>query len=171
LGYNYYPDRQAEFLKLMNTIGQNTYVVSRSHQLIPRMAQGEIKFMTLNAEVVAEFNAKNPGAPLDYYFMKDMTLLETTTIFLPPKGPAPATATLWVLYMSHPDVQALRPPDAPNVMYGEQPSDQKMRERLDGKNVWDWEKDESTKKYWTWINDKQNEGFRNGILKAIKQQR
>jgi ABC-type Fe3+ transport system substrate-binding protein len=171
LGYNYYQDRRDEFIALMNTIGKNTYVVSRSHQLIPRMAQGEIKFMTLNAEVVAEFNAKNPGAPLDYYFMKDMTLLETTAIFMPPKGPAPATATLWVLFLSHPDVQALRPPDAPNVMYGEQPSDQKMKERLQGKNVWDWEKDESTTKYWTWINAKENEGFRNNILKAIKQQR
>jgi ABC-type Fe3+ transport system substrate-binding protein len=171
LGYNYYPNRLEEFIGLMNNVGKNSYVVSRSHQLIPRMAQGEIKFMTLNAEVVAEFNAKNPGAPLDYYFMSDMALVETTVIFLPPKGPAPATATLWSMFLSHPEVQALRTPDAPNVMYGEQPSDQTMKTRLQGKNVWDWEKDESTVQYWKWINAKENDDFRNKILKSIKQQR
>lgn len=171
LGYNYYPDRLDQFVDLMNNIGKNSYVVSRSHQLVPRMTLGEIKFMTLNAEVVAEFNDKNPGAPLDYYFMNDMTLLETTVVFLPRKGPSPATATLWAMYLSHPDIQALRPADAPNVMYGEQPSDRKMEEKLKGKNVWTWEKDESTTKYWQWINAKETEDFRNKILKAIKQQR
>ena len=171
LGYNYFPDRMNEFYDLMDRIGKNTYVVSRSHQLVPRMSLGEIKFMTLNAEVVAEFVSKNPSAPLDYYFMDDMTLLETTLIFLPKKGPAPATAALWAMFLSNPEVQALRPADAPNVMYGEQPSDLKMKERLKGKNVWDWELNDSTVKYWHWTNAKENEEFRNKVLKAVKQQR
>ena len=84
---------------------------------------------------------------------------------------APATAALWAMFLSNPEVQALRPADAPNVMYGEQPSDLKMKERLKGKNVWDWELNDSTVKYWHWTNAKENEEFRNKVLKAVKQQR
>jgi ABC-type Fe3+ transport system substrate-binding protein len=157
----------------MKTIGRNTYVVGRSHQLIPRMAQGEFKFMTLNAEVVTEFLIQNPGAPLDFYFMNDMTLVETTLMFIPQKSPAPATATLWVMYFSHPDVQALRGANAPNIMYGELKSDLYLKERLQGKNVWDWTDNESTLKYWKWSNsdDPKAKEFDGKMLEAIRQRR
>ncbi len=173
LAYVYYPDRLDNFLKIMNTIGQNTYVVSRSHQLIPRMAQGEFKFMTLNAEVVTEFVAQNPGAPLDFYFMNDMTLVETTLMFIPPKSPAPASATLWAMYFSHPDVQALRGANAPNIMYGELKTDLYLKERLAGKNVWDWTTSDSTLQFWKWMNseDPKAKEFGNKVLEAIRQRR
>jgi hypothetical protein len=143
--------------------------VSRSHQLVPRMALGEFNFMTLNAEVVARFLVDNPGAPLDYYFMNDMTPLETTLMFLPPKSKAPATATLYILYFSHPDVQALRPADAPNVMYGELKSDLEMKERLKGKPLWDWTMNPSTTAYWKWMATDPGKAFRAKILDAIRQ--
>ena len=171
LAYLYHPDRHDAFIKIMNAIGQNTYLVSRSHQLIPRMAQGEFKFMTLNAEVVTEFVAQNPGAPLDFYFMDDITLVETTLMFVPPKSPAPATAALWVMYFSHPDVQALRGANAPNIMYGELKSDLAIKERLGGKNVWDWTNSESTWAFSKWLNsdDAEAKAFNNNILAAIRQ--
>ena len=171
LAYNFYPDRLDKFMEIMNTIGKNSYWVSQSHQLIPRMAQGEFKFMTLNAEVIADYIAKNPGVPLDYYFMNDMTLLETTMMFVPKQAPASATGLLWVMFLTRPDVQALRWADAPNVMYGDQPSDQFMRDKLKGKNVWDWQMNDSTTQYWKWLNSKEAESFRTARLKAIKQQR
>ncbi|HEY4134158.1 MAG TPA: extracellular solute-binding protein [Alphaproteobacteria bacterium] len=171
LAYNYYPDRLDKFLEIMNAIGKNSYWVAQSHQLIPRMAQGEFKFMTLNAEVIADYISKNPGAPLGYYFMNDMTLLETTMMFVPKQAPSSATGTLWVMFLTRPDVQALRWDDAPNVMYGEKPSDKEMKAKLDGKNVWDWQMNPSTTDYWKWLNSKDAETFRSQRLKAIKQQR
>jgi ABC-type Fe3+ transport system substrate-binding protein len=171
LGALYWPNRLEEALRIYDAIGKNTYVVARSHQLIPRMAQGEVKFMTLNAEVVAKFLAKNPGAPLDFYFMRDLTLVETTMMFTARSGPAPATGALWVMYLSHPDIQALRGPDAPNVMYGELKTDKYMQERLKGKNVWDWKMNEQTTKYWQWINSKAAKSFNGKLKKAIRQRR
>ena len=171
LGYNYFPDHLDEALKIYDAIGKNTYVVSRSHQLNPRMAQGEIKFMTLNAEVVADFVAHNPGAPLDFYFMDDMTLVETTMMFVPRKSPAPATATLWVLFLSHPDVQAMRGPDAPNIMYGELDIDKNMRTRLEGKKPWDWQLTESSTRYWKWVNSDEAKDFRAKMSDAILQRK
>jgi ABC-type Fe3+ transport system substrate-binding protein len=169
LAYNYYPDRLDKFQEIMSSVGKNSYWVSQSHQLIPRMAQGEFKFMTLNAEVVADYVTKNPGAPLDYYFMNDMTLLETTMMFVPKKAPASATGMLWIMFLTRPDVQALRWDDAPNVMYGEKASDKVMRDKLEGKNVWDWQMNDATTAYWKWLTSKDAEGFRNTRLKAIKQ--
>jgi hypothetical protein len=173
LAFNYYPDRLDSFLKIMNTVGQNTYVVSRSHQLLPRMAQGEFKFMTLNAEVVTEFVAQNPGAPLDFYFMNDMTLVETTLMFVPPKSPAPASAALWVMYFSHPDVQALRGANAPNIMYGELESDVYLKQRLQGKHVWDWTDSDASLQYWKWMNseDPKAKEFGNQMLEAVRQRK
>ena len=171
LAYMYHPDRIDSFIKVMNGIGQNTYVVSRSHQLIPRMAQGEFKFMTLNAEVVTEFVAQNPGAPIDFYFMDDMTLVETTLMFVPPKSPAPASAALWTMYFSHPEAQALRGANAPNIMYGELKSDLYLKERLVGKNVWDWTNSDSTVAFWKWLNseDAPAKALNGNILAAIRQ--
>ena len=171
LGYNYFPDRLDEALKIFDAIGKNTYVVSRSHQLNPRMAQGEFKFMTLNAEVVTDFVSQNPGAPLDFYFMNDMTLVETTLMFVPSKGPAPATGALWVMYLSHPDVQALRGPDAPNIMYGELENDKSMMKRLEGKRIFDWQLNDSTTKYWQWLNSDAAKDFRTKMGAAILQRR
>lgn len=171
LGYNYFPDRLDEALKIFEAIGKNAYVVSRSHQLNPRMAQGEFKFMTLNAEVVTDFVAQNPGAPLDFYFMNDMTLVETTLMFVPSKGPAPATGALWVMYLSHPDVQALRGPDAPNIMYGELDNDKSMMKRLEGKHIFDWQLNDSTTKYWQWLNSDAAKDFRSKMSSAIVQRR
>lgn len=171
LGSLYWPDHLDKVLKIYDAIGKNTYVVARSHQLIPRMAQGEVKFMTLNAEVVQKFLDKNPGAPLDFYFMQDLTLVETTMMFIARNGPAPATGALWVMYLSHPDVQALRGPDAPNVMYGELKTDKYMKERLKGKNVWDWKMNAKTTKYWKWINSKAAKSFNKKLKKAIRQRR
>jgi ABC-type Fe3+ transport system substrate-binding protein len=171
LGYNYYPDKLDPFMGILDRIGKGTYVVSRSHQLIPRMSLGEFKFMTLNTEVVSKFLADNPGAPLDYYFMDDIVLVETTLVFLPPKGPAPATAALWAMYLSHPDAQALRGPTAPNVLYGEQKSDLEIRERLKGKKLWDWQIDASATAYWKWINAKEQKPFRAKIRAAIRQRK
>ncbi|MDH3242110.1 MAG: extracellular solute-binding protein [Alphaproteobacteria bacterium] len=171
LGHSYYPDRLDPFLKIIDAIGANTYVVSRSHQLVPRMALGEIKFMTLNAEVMAAFIADNPGAPLDYYFMDDLVLVETTLVFIPPKSPAPASAALWAMFLSHPDVQALRDAKAPNIMYGEKNSDLEMKARLKGKKVWDWQTDKQAMAYWKWINAKEQKKFRGAIKQAIRQKR
>lgn len=171
LGSLYWPDRLDKVLKIYDAIGKNTYVVARSHQMIPRMAQGEVKFMTLNAEVVTKFLAKNPGAPVDFYFMQDLTLVETTMMFTARKGPAPATGALWIMYLSHPDIQALRGPDAPNVMYGELKTDKYMQERLKGKNVWDWKMNAQTTKYWKWINSKDAKSFNRKLKKAIRQRR
>lgn len=171
LGSLYWPDHLDKVLKIYDAIGKNTYVVARSHQLIPRMAQGEVKFMTLNAEVVQKFLVNNPGAPLDFYFMQDLTLVETTMMFIARNGPAPATGALWVMYLSHPDVQALRGPDAPNVMYGELKTDKYMKERLKGKNVWDWKMNAKTTKYWKWINSKAAKSFNKKLKKAIRQRR
>lgn len=173
LAYNYYPNRLDEFMKIITAIGKGAHVVSRSHQLIPRMSLGEFDFMTLNAEVVAEFVEQNPGAPLDFYFPDDMTLVETTLMFIPPKSPAPATATLWVLYFSHPDVQALRNASAPNIMYGELKSDLDIKERLKGKNIFDWTKNESTTAYWKWLNSDEPKAkeFRDQMLAAIRQRK
>ena len=171
LGYNYFPDRLDEAIKIYDAIGKNTYVVSRSHQLNPRMAQGEFKFMTLNAEVVTDFVSQNPGAPLDFYFMDDMTLVETTLMFVPPKSPAPATGTLWVMYLSHPDVQALRGPDAPNIMYGDTENDRNMIKRLEGKKIFDWQLNDSTTTYWKWVNSDEAKDFRAKMNSAILQRR
>lgn len=171
MGYNYYPDHLDQFMKIITAIGADTYVVGRSHQLVPRMALGEIKFMTLNAEVVAKFLADNPGAPLDYYFMDGLVLVETTLIFVPPKSPAPATAALWAMFLSHPDVQALRGPLAPNIMYGENKLDREMKARLKGKKVWDWQVDKKATAYWKWINAKAQKKFRGEITKAVRQKR
>ena len=171
LGYNYFPDRLDGALKIFEAIGKNAYVVSRSHQLNPRMAQGEFKFMTLNAEVVTDFVSQNPGAPLDFYFMNDMTLVETTLMFVPRKGPAPATGALWVMYLSHPDIQAMRGPDAPNIMYGELDSDKRMMKRLEGKHIFDWQLNDSTTKYWQWLNSDAAKDFRSKMSSAIVQRR
>jgi ABC-type Fe3+ transport system substrate-binding protein len=171
MGHLYYPDRLDPFLKTMDGIGKNAYVVSRSHQLVPRMALGEFKFMTLNTEVVAAFVAGHAGAPLDYYFMDDLVLVETTLVFVPKKSPAPATATLWAMFLSHPDVQALRGPTAPNILYGEQPSDLAIKAKLKGKKVWDWQIDKEAAAYWKWINAKENKKFRGQIRNAIRQKR
>jgi ABC-type Fe3+ transport system substrate-binding protein len=172
LAYNYYPDKLDQFLGILNNIGKGAYVVTQSHSLLPRMAQGEFKFMTMNAEVMADFMAKNPGAPLDYYFMNDMTLVETTMLFLPKNGPAPATGLLWIMFLTRPDIQALRWADAPNIMYGDQPFDQTMKDKLKGKNVWDWQMSPQTAAYSKWLNssDKDAVEFREKRLKAIKQQ-
>lgn len=171
LGYNYFPDRLNEAVKIYDAIGKNAYVVSRSHQLNPRMAQGEFKFMTLNAEVVTDFVSQNPGAPLDFYFMNDMTLVETTLMFVPRKGPAPATGALWVMYLSHPDIQAMRGPDAPNIMYGEIENDRNMMKRLEGKKIFDWQLNESTTTYWKWVNSDEAKDFRAKMNAAILQRR
>jgi len=169
LGYNYYPHRLDQYLKLLDTIGKNVYVVNRSHQLIPRMGLGEFNFMTLNDEVVAKFIADNPGAPVDYYFMDDMVPIETAMMFVPKKSKAPATATLFLLYFSHPDVQALRGPDAPNIMYGDIAIDNVMRQRLKGKPVWDWTMNPSTTAYLKWINGDEGKVFRTKVASAIRQ--
>jgi hypothetical protein len=127
--------------------------------------------MTLNAEVVTNFLSKNPGAPVDFYFMNDLTLVETTMMFTARNGPAPATGTLWVMYLSHPDIQALRGPDAPNIMYGELKNDKYMQSRLKGKNVWDWKMNDQTTKYWNWINSKEAKSFNRKLGKSIRQRR
>lgn len=171
LGYNYYPDRLDQALKIFESIGKNAYVVSRSHQLNPRMAQGEFKFMTLNAEVVTDFVARNPGAPLDFYFMDDMTLVETTMMFVPRKSPAPATGALWVMFLANPEIQALRGQDAPNIMYGELEIDKRMMQRLEGKKPWDWQLDEATTRYWKWVNSDAAKGFRDNMTAAILQRK
>ena len=169
LGYNYYPNRLDQYLKMLNTIGKGAYVVSRSHQLIPRMALGEFNYMTLNDEVVAKFLAENPGSPVDYYFMNDMVPIETSTLFIPKKSAAPATATLFLLYFTHPDVQALRAEDSPNILYGEKPFDAVMRARLKGKHIWDWTMNASTLAYLKWINGDEGKVFRSKVLQAIHQ--
>jgi ABC-type Fe3+ transport system substrate-binding protein len=169
LGYNYYPDHLDDYLKMLNAIGKNAYVVSRSYQLVPRIALGEFGYMPLHIEVVSDFLQKNPGAPLDYYFMDDMAFINTTFMFIPKKCRAPATAALYILYFSHPDVQALRGPNAPNVMYGELPSDNAIREHLKNKKAWSWGMNDSTVKYLEWLDSKDGASFRDGIVKAVRQ--
>ena len=128
-----------ELIDILIGVGQQAYAVDRS-QGVQRVALGEFAIFVAVYDNHFDIIAANPNAPMEVAFFEDGNELNHVTMFMPAGGRNPATATLWMMFMTTPEAQVLRATTGTsNVAYGQTALDDGVRETMAGFTFWEYD--------------------------------
>ncbi len=132
MGVLVYKDK-SKWLEILDQIGQNARGVVHLTAATGRLLLGEFPFFPGNEYYSFTAKAKDPKAPIAYHFWSDYTGLTRLYYIVPAKARHPAAGTLFALWMTTPEAQAIYQPVAhiTNVSYGQSDHDKGIRAAID----------------------------------------
>lgn len=172
LGMLVYRDK-ARWLETLDQIGKNAIGVFHLTRALERLLLGEIAFFPGNEYHYYQAKAQDPQAPIAVHYLADYTGV-TRISFIVAKGARhPAAATLWALWMTTPEAEAVWQPTAlyTNVSFGQSDYDREVRDALKKVNtpvISFWDSPE-TRKVLKWISTEEGQKYTNEIGKAVTQ--
>ena len=166
-----YRDRPQEYLDLLDVIGKNTAIVARSDTLRQRLAFGEFAFVLENAYGWAEIKQVNPQVPVAVAFFPGTDIMSLNFAFVPTRSAAPATATLWAMFMTTPEAGKLRGRVQENVATGLAKIDDQMRNALRGEKLFTWFGADGGLELLKWFSTKEGRVFAKKITQRVRQKR
>lgn len=123
-----YKDRD-KWLKTMDRIGKNAIGVMRFQPALNRILLKEFAYTYMNSAEYWGVKTRDPDAPVGLYWFSDYTPL-SPMMYLVPKGTRhPAAGTLWALWMTTPEAQAIVQKASPqeNLLFGRSDIDNRSR--------------------------------------------
>jgi len=113
-----------KFLDVVRAAGKNTGAVLNENTGVERVVLGQYAFALAQDTYLRQTLAKDPQAPLAGVFFRDYNELNSVYYSVRAKAAHPAAATLWALWMTTPEAEALwQPVVFCFVPYGSSPMD------------------------------------------------
>ncbi len=175
-GYGFkYRDRKQEYLDIVDRIGKGVRIISRSgDELNTRLIAGEFDFYGANAWSLIDVKKERPDAPVGlWFFPEEDNVTSAVMMFIPGKSTTPATAALFILFMTTPEAQKLRSQEVPNVLYGTTAPDLKLRAAMEevGVKPFLWIESDETKTFLEWYKTKEGKTFLKEVKKRVRQRK
>jgi hypothetical protein len=101
-----------EWLRIVDGMGKNAANVLSNDPLFQRMLLGEFDFVANNTYYYYLARAKDPRAPVGQVFFNDYTPVRSLMYVVRKGTTAPAAATLFALWMTTPEAEAMWQPEA-----------------------------------------------------------
>jgi ABC-type Fe3+ transport system substrate-binding protein len=172
LGILAYKDKQ-QWLQTVDQIGKNAADVINFSPALDRIILGEFAFQPSNMYYYWQVMDRDPQAPLGLRYLDDYITF-TKVMYVVPKGARhPAAATLWALWMTTPEAQAIWQPVSflPNLVFGQSELDRKNREVLQKSHgkVLSWYENEDTLRELRWFATPEGKQYRARLTEALTQ--
>lgn len=167
---------KAKWLKIAEQIGQNAAMVLKFNPALNRILLGEFPFMSMNTYYYWDVKSQDRDAPVGVRFFGDFTAL-TRVMYIIPKGSRhPAAATLWAMWMTTPEAEAIwqHVTRQENLSFGQSDIDKRGREMLEksGSKVVSWYDSDETMKELNWLTTtKEGRKYRSAIKRAVTQRK
>jgi len=125
-GIMVYKDK-AEWLRVLDRIGKNARGVMRFEPALNRILLKEFPFAFMNSAEYLGVKAHDAKAPVGIHWFTDYTPMSLQMYTLPRGSRHPAAATLWALWMTTPEAQAIFQKVSPqeNLRFGQSDIDQR----------------------------------------------
>ncbi|NIO07177.1 MAG: extracellular solute-binding protein, partial [Deltaproteobacteria bacterium] len=131
-----------KWLNIADQTGKNAGAVLRYGQGVDRMILGEFAFQPTNTYYYWQKKAKDPKLPLGQQWFSDYTPMTRVLHLIPKNSKHPAAATLWAMWMTTPEAQAIWQPVnyQSNAAFGQSDIDKEARRSLkaSGSKVVTW---------------------------------
>ena len=164
-----------EWLKVVNEIGKNAGAVLTFSAGSARILLGEFSFMPLALQNVGQMLKKDPQAPLAAHYFTDIVSLSHISHSVAKEAPHPAAGTLFALWMTTPEAQAIWQPVLynPNVLYGNSDIDNEAKKSLreSGAKVVSWFDNKETVKALKFYGTKKGAKYRGQLVRALTQRK
>lgn len=144
------------WMEIVTTWGAQRPQIMTYRSGVDRMLLGEFKFMPSNAYYVYETKAKDPKAPIDIAFFKDLTARSDAFNMVRKGAKHPNAAKLFTLWSTTPEAnrlfESVEGNPAPNLILGKGPISRQIDQALKKKNqkVVSWFDNKETFKTLRW---------------------
>ncbi|HEX9880501.1 MAG TPA: extracellular solute-binding protein [Candidatus Binatia bacterium] len=174
LGLLVHKDRQ-EWLQTVDRIGKNARGVLHTTGAVQRLLLGDVAFTPGNVYNYYQSKDKDPQAPVAVRYWNDYTGVTRISYVVAKGARHPAAATLWNLWMTTPEAEAIWQPVAlyENVSFGQSDYDKAIRAGLEKAkspvmSFWD---NAETRKILEWLNSPEGQQYTKDIGKAATQRK
>ncbi len=164
-----------KWLKITDQTGRNAGAVLRYGAGMDRMLLGEFAFQPTNSYYYWQRKAKDPTVPLGQRWFTDFTPLTKVLHLVPKNVRHPAAATLWSLWMTTPEAQAIWQPtnSQANAIFGQSAVDKEARKSLkaSGSKIITWYDSPATIQRFKWFGTDEGRAYRAELKKGLTQRR
>jgi len=164
-----------KLLKAVDQIGKNAGAVLTYNSGSVRVNLGEFAFMPLALQNLSQILAKDSKAPVAAHYFSDVVSVSHVSHSIPRGTPHPAAASLFTLWMTTPEAEAIWQPilGNPNLKYGVSKLDQETRAAIKsaGSRLVSWFDDEKTLATLRYYGTKKGASFRGKLSRALTQRR
>jgi ABC-type Fe3+ transport system substrate-binding protein len=172
IGVLVHKDKQ-QWLQTVDQIGKNAADVINFSPALDRIMLGEFAFQPSNMYYYWQVKDRDPQAPLDLRYLDDFIAF-TKVMYVVPKGSRhPAAATLWALWMTTEEAQAIWQPVSflPNLVFGHSELDRKNREALQKSHgkILSWYENADTLAELKWYATAEGKQYRARLTEALTQ--
>jgi ABC-type Fe3+ transport system substrate-binding protein len=124
------PDRD-KFIDFVRSVGKNTGAVLFEGEGVQRVILGQYAFVLAQDSFIRDILARDPQAPIAGTYFRDYNELNQVYYSVRTRTPHPAGATLWALWMTTPEAEAIwQTVNRAFVPYGLSPIDVATRSQL-----------------------------------------
>lgn len=164
-----------EWLKIVDGIGKNAVAVLYFSASVERILLGQLAAAPVNSYGYWQAKGKDARAPIEIHWFADYTPLSSVLYMVPKGSRHPAAATLFSLWMTTPEAEAILQRDVPyaNVAFGQSEVSQRERTavRESGSRVVTWYDSAKTLEVLKWFSTKEGHEYRERLVKALTQRR
>jgi ABC-type Fe3+ transport system substrate-binding protein len=170
-----YEDKQ-KWLETLDQVGKNVVNVQSNYDLVTqRMLLGEFAFAPSNSYYYFQYRAADPKTPIGIQFFSDYTLNQMVFQSVRKGARSPATATLFSLWMTTPESQAIWQPASAytNLAFGTADLDKQEAElvKASGTKLVNWFDSPKTMEALEWLSSPEGRQFSEAVGKAISQRK
>jgi ABC-type Fe3+ transport system substrate-binding protein len=164
-----------KWLDYADKIGKNAAAVLPSGVLMDRLALGEFDFITHGVEKFYQIKAKDPNAPVKMRFFSDYTANNGLVYTVRKGAKAPASATLFALWMTTPEAHKIRQGEDfyINLLFGSTDFDKRAAEdiKASGSRLLSWFESPETLQQLDWYGTKEGRDYLEKLDRAFTQRR
>ncbi len=171
LGILVYPKDQ--WLQTLEQIGKNAVGVDRPVAIRARVALGELPMAPETLETALTVLKEDPQAPIGHRFFSDYTPLKQVLYFVPRGARHPAAGTLWALWMTTPEAQAIWQEYylTFQLPFGQSDLDKKFRRTLEesGTKTLTWLDSPETLAQLQWLATPDGQAYQKEVVRVVTQ--
>ena len=173
IGIRVYP--KDEWLNVADQVGQNAAAVLNLPESVNRILLGQLPMADNNEYPYWQAKAKDPQAPIGIHWFADYTQVSSIFSMVPKGARHPAAATLFALWMTTPEAEAIyqRAVPYPNLAYGQSAISQEIRATLKqvGSPALTWYDTPESLETFRWYGTREGQEYAAELTKRLTQRR
>lgn len=172
-GILFYP--KEKWLEIADKVGKNAAAVLTFAASTERILLGELALADSNEYYYWQTKMKDPNAPIGIHWFADYTQVSSVYNMVPKGSRHPAAATLFALWMTTPEAEAIwqRAVPYPNIVFGQTQISQEIKKAIheSGSPVVTWYDSPKTLEVYKWYGTTEGREYYTKLVKALTQRR
>lgn len=172
-GVLFYP--KDKWLEIADKVGKNAVAVLTFAASTERILLGDLALADSNEYYYWQVRMKDPNAPMGIHWFRDYTSVGSVYNMVPKGSRHPAAATLFALWMTTPEAEAIwqRAVPYPNIVFGQTEISREIKKAISESKspVVTWYDNPKTLETYKWYGTKEGREYYNKLVKALTQRR